>query len=73
MRASGAQLQGTPQGVPISPSLSNLYLRRFVLGWKQRGREKRFGACIVDYADDLVICCRAGQKMRWPPSENRMR
>ena len=29
--------RGTPQGAPISPLLSNLYMRRFVLGWKQRG------------------------------------
>ena len=50
--------RGTPQGAPISPLLSNLYMRRFVLGWKQLGHEKRLRARIVNYADDLVICCR---------------
>jgi group II intron reverse transcriptase/maturase len=50
--------RGTPQGAPISPLLSNLYMRRFVLGWKQLKHEKRLQAFIVNYADDLVICCR---------------
>ena len=27
---------GTPQGAPISPLLSNIYMRRFVKGWKTR-------------------------------------
>ena len=50
--------RGTPQGSPISPLLSNLYMRRFVLGWKTLGHDKRLQARIVNYADDLVICCR---------------
>jgi hypothetical protein len=33
-------------------------MRRFVLGWKQLKHEKRLQAFIVNYADDLVICCR---------------
>ena len=52
--------RGIPQGAPISPTLSNLYMRRFVLGWKVLGHERRLGAYIVNYADDFVICCRRG-------------
>ena len=33
-------------------------MRRFVLGWKKLGHEKRLQAYIINYADDLVICCR---------------
>ena len=47
--------KGTPQGAPISPLLSNLYMRRFVLGWKVLGHAQRFKADIVNYADDIVI------------------
>jgi group II intron reverse transcriptase/maturase len=50
--------RGTPQGSPLSPLLSNLYMRRFVLGWKKLGHEQRLQAYIVNYADDFVICCR---------------
>ena len=50
--------RGCPQGAPISPLLANLYMRRVVMGWKVLGYERRFGASIVNYADDLVICCR---------------
>lgn len=50
--------RGIPQGAPISPLLSNLYMRRFVLGWKTLGLEERLQARIVNYADDFVICCR---------------
>jgi len=50
--------RGCPQGAPISPLLANLYMRRFVLGWKGLGHESRLRARVVSYADDLVICCR---------------
>ena len=50
--------RGSPQGSPLSPLLSNLYMRRFVLGWKKLGHEQRLQARIVNYADDFVICCR---------------
>ena len=50
--------RGTPQGAPISPLLSNLYMRRFILGWKTLGYAHRWSAQIVNYADDFVICCK---------------
>lgn len=50
--------RGTPQGAPLSPLLANLYMRRFVLGWKTLGHERTLQARIVNYADDFVICCR---------------
>ncbi len=53
--------RGIPQGSPISPLLANLYMRRFVLGWKQLGLERSLGSRIVTYADDLVILCRRGK------------
>jgi group II intron reverse transcriptase/maturase len=53
--------RGIPQGSPISPLLANLYMRRFVLGWKKLGLERSLGSRIVNYADDLVILCKRGK------------
>jgi len=46
--------RGTPQGAPISPLLSNLYMRRFVLGFKALGHAGRLRAQIVNYAADCA-------------------
>ena len=51
--------KGTPQGSPISPLVSNLYMRRFILGWKTLGYARRFRAEIVNYADDLCVLGKA--------------
>ena len=52
--------RGTPQGATCSPLLSNLYFRRFLLAWEQHGHRQRLDAHVVNYADDLVICCPPG-------------
>jgi RNA-directed DNA polymerase len=52
--------RGISQGSPLSPLLANVYMRRFVLGWKKLGLEQRLGSRLVIYADDLVILCRRG-------------
>jgi RNA-directed DNA polymerase len=50
--------RGTPQGGVASPLLANLYMRRFIVGWKQLGHEQRLQARLVNYADDFVILSR---------------
>ena len=53
--------RGTPQGGVASPLLANIYMRRFVLGWKTLGYCRRLKARIVNYADDFVICMPRGR------------
>jgi RNA-directed DNA polymerase len=65
--------RGCPQGAPISPLLANLYMRRFVLGWKVLGHERRLGAKVVSYADDVVICCRGTGEVALATLQSMMR
>jgi RNA-directed DNA polymerase len=52
--------RGTPQGGVLSPLLANLYMRRFVQGWKHLGHEQRLDAHLVTYADDCAPRRREG-------------
>ena len=56
------QRKGTPQGAPISPLLSNIYMRRFILSWKILGYARHFRAEIVNYADDFLILGKSDAK-----------
>lgn len=64
--------RGSPQGAPISPLLANLYMRRFILGWKTLGHERRLDAHLVNYADDFVICCRGSAEKAMTEMRNMM-
>ncbi len=64
--------KGTPQGAPISPLLSNVYMRRFIVGWKRLGYAQRFGAHIVCYADDLSIFGRSSARQMLTAVERMM-
>ena len=59
--------RGSPQGSPLSPLLANVYMRRFIVGWKILGHEQRFDAHIVNYADDCAPrrCERATSGASW--------
>ena len=52
--------QGTPQGGVISPLLANIYINRLLKVFLQSDLGKRFGAKIVNYADDFVVLSRWG-------------
>jgi RNA-directed DNA polymerase len=54
----GSCNRGTPQGGVLSPLLANIYMRRFLKAWEQRGLDRQFTSRIVNYADDFVILCR---------------
>src|SRR5262249_23175544 len=66
------EARGTPQGARLSPLSAKLYLRRFVVGWKQRGHEAQFQARIVNYADDFVILCRGRAEQAAAAMRNMM-
>ena len=63
--------RGTPQGGVISPLLANLYMNRYLKAFRRAGLDRRYGARLVNYADDFVVLCRQGamevlaQTRRW--------
>jgi RNA-directed DNA polymerase len=71
MKVNRTDSRGTPQGGVISPLLANLYFRRFLLGWRKFGFDRKYNSRIVNYADDFVICCPKGhaapalESMKW--------
>jgi RNA-directed DNA polymerase len=52
--------RGIPQGGVISPLLANLYMNRYLRAVREAGFERRYGARLVNYADDFVVLCRRG-------------
>lgn len=52
--------RGIPQGGVISPLLANLYMNRYLQAFRQAGLDWRYGARLVNYADDFVVLCRRG-------------
>jgi RNA-directed DNA polymerase len=72
-RLSGGKraTRGTPQGGVISPLIANVYMNRYLKVFRLRGLDRRYGARLVNYADDFVVLCRYGatevlaQSRRW--------
>jgi len=52
--------RGTPQGGVVSPLLANLYMNRYLKAFRRAGLDRRYGARLVNYADDFVVLCRHG-------------
>jgi len=49
---------GVPQGSPISPLYSNIYLNLIDQLWHKRGYPEQLGATLHRYADDAILVCR---------------
>src|SRR3989475_5930330 len=49
---------GVPQGSPISPLYSNIYLNLMDQLWHRRGYPAKLGATLHRYADDGILVCR---------------
>ena len=51
---------GVPQGSPISPLYSNIYLNLLDQLWHKRGYPEKLGATLHRFADDAIVVCRQG-------------
>ena len=49
---------GVPQGSPLSPLYSNIYLNLLDQVWHKRGYPEKLGATLHRYADDAILVCR---------------
>jgi len=49
---------GVPQGSPLSPLYSNIYLNLLDQVWHKRGYPETLGATLHRYADDAILVCR---------------
>ena len=49
---------GVPQGSPVSPLYSNIYLNLLDQVWHKRGYPEKLGASLHRYADDAILVCR---------------
>ena len=49
---------GVPQGSPLSPLYSNIYLNLLDQVWHRRGYPEKLGATLHRYADDAILVCR---------------
>ena len=72
-RSSGGKRskQGTPQGGVISPLLANIYINRLLRVFAASELGRKYGARLVNYADDFVVVANEGaatvlaQVKRW--------
>jgi RNA-directed DNA polymerase len=52
--------QGTPQGGVISPMLANIYINRLLKAFAASELGRKYGAKIINYADDFVVVAMMG-------------
>ena len=52
--------KGLRKGLRFAPLFSNIYMRRFILGWKVLGYARRFEAEIVNYGRTRLRSARQG-------------